>query len=88
MILFTIHDLCTVNMLGMGEKPRNKRKNKEKTPPFGYPPISPSIKLEADCFPGRKNRKQSGPTLGRAGILIYRAKRKGGAGAVGVDTSR
>ena len=35
MILFTIHDLCTVNMLGMGEKPRNKRKNKEKNPPFG-----------------------------------------------------
>ena len=31
----------------------------------------PSIKLEADCFPGRKNRKQAGPTLGGTGILIY-----------------
>ena len=87
MSLFTIHDLCTVNMMGMGENPRNKR-NQGKTPPFGYPPIPPSLKLEADCFPGRKNRKQAGATLGGAGILIYRAKRNKGLGAVCVDTSR
>ena len=29
-----------------------KQRNKGKNPPFGCPPISPSIKLEADCFPG------------------------------------
>ena len=65
-------------MMGMGEKPRNIYKNKEtrKNPPFGCPPIPPSIKLEADCFPGRKNRKRVGPALGGAGILIYRGKKK------------
>ena len=65
-------------MMGMGEKPRNIYNNKEtrKNPPFGCPPIPPSIKLEADCFPGRKNRKQVGPALGGTGILIYRGKKK------------
>ena len=66
-------------MMGMGEKPRNIYKNKEtkeKNPPFGCPPIPPSIELEADCFPGRKNRKQVGPTLGGTGILIYRGEKK------------
>ena len=62
-------------MMGMGEKARNKRKTR-KNPPFGYPPIPPSIEMEADCFPGEKNRKQAGPTLGRMGILIYRGKKK------------
>ena len=33
--------------------------NKGKNPPFGCPPIPPSIKLEADCFPGRKEPKTS-----------------------------
>ena len=51
-----------------------------------HPP--PSIKLEADCFPGGKNRKQAGPTLGGAGILIYWYKRNKGSGAVWVDRSR
>ena len=37
--------------------------------PVGCPPIPPSINLEADCFPGRKKRKQAGPTLGGTGIL-------------------
>ena len=46
-----------------------------KNSPFGFPPIPPSIKLEADCFPGRKYRKQAGPTLGGAGFLLYRDKR-------------
>ena len=65
-----------------------KQGNKEKIP-FGCPPIPPSIKLEADCFPGRKIRKQVGPALGGAGILIYRGeKRNKGSGAVWVDTSR
>ena len=72
--------------MGMGEKTRNKRKTR-KSSPFGYPPIPPSLKLEADCFPGRKNRKQAGPTLGGAGILIYRGKRNKGSGVVWVDTS-
>ena len=59
------------------------KKNKEK-----IPRLVKSIKLEADCFPDRKNRKQAGPTLGGAGILIYRDKRNKGSGAVWVDRSR
>ena len=57
----------------MGEKnPKNIYTRKtRKNPPFGFPPIPPSIKLEADCFRGRKYRKQAGPTLGVAGILLY-----------------
>ena len=74
--------------MGMGEKHRNIYKNKGKNSPFGCPPIPPSIKLEADCFPERKNRKQVGPTLGGTGILIYWGKRNKGSGAVWVDTSR
>ena len=63
----------------MGEKPRNIYKNKEtkgKKPVWliSYPP--PAIKLEADCFPGRKNRKQVGPALGGTGILIYKGEKK------------
>ena len=84
-----IYDLFTVDMMRMGEKPRNIYKGKtRKNSPFGYPPILPSIKLEADCFPGRKNRKQAGLTLEGTGILIYRGKRKKGSGAVWVNTSR
>ena len=45
-------------VMGMGEKPRNKRKTRKKSP-FGYPPIPPSLKSEADCFPGRKEPKTS-----------------------------
>ena len=93
MILFTNCDfLQMIHMMGMGEKPRNIYKNKEtrKNPPFGCPPIPPSIKLEADCFPGRKNRKQVGPALGGTGILIYRGEKKEnkGSGTVWVDTRR
>ena len=40
------------------------------------PRLVESIKLETDCFLGRQNRKQAGPTLGGTGILIYRGKRK------------
>ena len=71
MILFTTYDLFIMNMMGMGEKHRNiyKSKKQRKNPPFGCPPIPPSIKLVADCFPGRKN-------LGGMGILIYRGKEK------------
>ena len=64
----------------MGEKNPKYIQKQRKNPPFGCPPIPPSIKLEADCFPGRKNRKQAGPTLGGAGILIYRSKKKQGVG--------
>ena len=62
----------------MGEKPRNIYKNKEtkEKNPFGCPPIPPSIKLEVDCFPGRKSRKQVGPALGGTGILIYKGEKK------------
>ena len=81
MILFTIYDLFTMDMMGMGENPRNIYTLKtRKNSPFGCPPIPPSIKLEADCFPGRKNQKQARPTLGGTGILIYRAKRYKGVG--------
>ena len=67
------------------EKPRKVyiHENKEK-----IPRLVKSIKLEADCFPGRKNRKQAGPTLGGAGILIYRDKRNKASGSVWVDRSR
>ena len=77
-------------MMGMGEKnPKYVQKQKtRKNPPFGCPPIPPSIKLEADCFPGRKNRKQAGPAQGGTGILVYWGKRNKGLGAVWVDTSR
>ena len=70
MILFTIYDLFTVDMMRMGEKPRNiYRRKTRKNSPFGCPPIPPSLKLEADCFPGRKNRKQAGPALGGTLLL-------------------
>ena len=61
----------------MGEKPRKTyiHKKQGKNPPFGFPPIPPSIKLEADCFPGRKYQKQAGPTLGQAGILLFIKRR-------------
>ena len=89
MILFTIYDLFTVDMMGMGEKPRNITKRKtRKNSPFGCPSIPPSIELEADCFPERKNRKQTGPTIGGTGILIYRGKRDKESGAVWVDISK
>ena len=62
---------------GDGRKnPKTKKTKQEKRfSPFGCPLIPPSIKLEADCFPGRKNRKQAGPTLGGVGILIDMGKR-------------
>ena len=74
----------------------NGRKNPEKYIhektrkkfPVWLPSHPPSIKLEADCFPVRKNRKQVGPTLSGTGILIYRDKRNKGSGAVWVDRSR
>ena len=72
----------TMDMMGMGEKnPKNiyTRKTRKKFPVW-FPSHPPSIKLEADCFPGRKYRKQAGPTLGGAGILHYRDKRNKGTG--------
>ena len=75
----------------------NGRKNPEKyiymkkqgkIPRLVALPSPPSMKLEANCFPGRKNRKQAGPTLGGMGILIYRDKRNKGSSAVWVDRSR
>ena len=77
MILFTMYDF-SMDLLGMEEKTPKKHiymKNKEKIPRLVFPPIPPSIKLETDCFPGRKYRKQAGPTLGGAGFLLYRDKR-------------
>ena len=59
-------------MLGMGEKPRNmyNTKNKEKFPvwlPF-HPPV---YENGGQLFSGvRKDRKQTGPTLGGTGILL------------------
>ena len=71
MILFTNEFIWW----GWEKKPQNIYKNKEKKP-FGCPPIPPSIKLKADCFPGRKIRKQVGPALGGARILIYMGEKK------------
>ena len=62
------------------KNPEIYTKNKGKIPRLVALPSPPSIKLEADCFPGRKNRKQVGPTLGGAGILIYRGKKNLGVG--------
>ena len=80
MILFTNCDFLQMDSYnGDGRKNPEiytKTKKQRKNPPFGCPPIPPSIKLEADCFPGRKNRKQVGPALGGTGILIYRGKKK------------
>ena len=79
----------TMDMMGMGEKnPKNIYTRKtRKNSPFGFPPIPTSIKLEADCFPERKKRKQAGPTLGGTVILVYRGKRNKGSGSVWVDRS-
>ena len=59
MILFTNNDLFTMSVYdGNGRKtPKytKKRETKEKFPVW-LPSHPPSIKLEADCFPGRKNR--------------------------------
>ena len=82
-----MYDLFTMNVMGMGEKTLKYIQKQRKNPPFGCPPIPPSIKLEADCFSGRKNRKQVGPTLGGTGILIYRGNRNKGSGVVWVDIS-
>ena len=59
--LFTMYDFFTMDMMGMGEKtPKNIYTRKQgKNPQFGFPPIPPSIKLEADCFPGRKKPETS-----------------------------
>ena len=57
---------------GNGRKTPKYIQKQRKNPPFGCPPVPPSIELEADCFPGRKNRKQPRPVLGGTGILIYR----------------
>ena len=92
MILFTNCDFLQMNSYdGDGRKTLKyiqKQKTKEKSPVWlpSHPP--PSIKLEADCFLGRKNRKQAGPALGGTGILIYRGKRNKGSRVVWVDTSR
>ena len=85
MILFTNCDFFSND--GDGRK-TPKSKKQRKNLPFGCPPIPPSIKLEADCFLGRKNRKQAGPALGGTGILIFRGKRNKGSGAIWVETSR
>ena len=78
MILFTYE--FTVKVYGgNGRKTPKTKKTKPRKKgfsPFGCPPIPPSIELEADCFPGRKNRKQVGPALGGTGILIYRGEKK------------
>ena len=56
MILFTIYDLFTMNMMGMGEKLRNiQNENQGKNSAFGYPPILPSMKMKTDCFPVSEN---------------------------------
>ena len=76
MILFMICDLFTMNIYdGKGRKTSKyiQTKTKEKIPPFGCPPIPPSTKMEADCFPVSETSrcpKQAGPTLGGKGALV------------------
>ena len=71
-------------MMGMGEKKtKTKRTKPRKNSPFGVPPIPPSTKMEADCFPGvRKHRKQAEPTLGGTGVpgLVGQKKYRVGYG--------
>ena len=63
MILFTTFDFYKMNSYdGDGRKtPKyiQKQRNKGKIPRLVAPPIPPSIKLEADCFPGRKEPETS-----------------------------
>ena len=87
MIFFTNCDFLQMNWYDGRKTPKYIQKQR-KNPPFGCPPIPPSIKLEADCFPGRKNRKQAEPALGGTGILNYRSKRNKVSGVVWVDKSR
>ena len=50
------------DMMGMGEKTPKiiyTRKKTRKNSPFGFPPMPPSIKLEANCFPVRKKLETS-----------------------------
>ena len=61
-MIFTVK-VCDGDGRKNSENEKDEIKEKRFSP-FGYPPIPPSMKLEADCFPGRKNRKQAGPTLG------------------------
>ena len=75
---------------GNGRKNPEKHiytKTRKKSPVWfpSHPP--PSIKLEVNCFPGRKYQKQTGPTLGGARILLYRDKRNKGSGSAWVDRS-
>ena len=58
MILFIICDLFTMNVYdGDGRKtPKYIQSEKQRKDfPFGCPPIPPSTKMEADCFPVSKN---------------------------------
>ena len=91
MILFTIYGLFTMDMMGMGEKPRNiyTRKTRRKLPV--WLPSHPHVyKIGGRLFSRcpKKHRKQAGPTQGGTGILIYREKRNEGSDAVWVDRSR
>ena len=67
-------------VMGMREKPRKiyiQERKQGKKSPFGFPPIPPSIKLEADCFPVRKKPETSrtyprwdrNPNLQRIGLI-------------------
>ena len=48
-----IHDLYTMNMMGMGEKPRNKRKTRIKSPVW-LPSHPPVYKIGGQLFSGAK----------------------------------
>ena len=63
MILFTIYDLFTMNMMGMGEKKPEIYTNEKqgKIPHLVSPP--PSIKFEADCVPVSERNTENKPDL-------------------------
>ena len=85
MILFTIYDLFKMKVYyGGGRKnPENEKdETKEKRfSPFGCPPIPPSTKMEADCFPVSENteNKPDLPYVGQgpesSGAKKYRVGR-------------
>ena len=61
MILFTPYDLFTMNMMGMGEKPRNiykSKKTKEKSPVW-LPSHPPVYKIGGRLFSGSKEPETS-----------------------------
>ena len=59
MIFIYKYDLFTMNVMGMGEKTPKYIQKQRKNPPFGCPPIPPSIKIGGRPFSGAKKPETS-----------------------------